>query len=278
MTGAARRRLVHRILPVAFAALVLGLVAWSRVRPSNARDWLPEQAVMPRSTFDGNHVRIEGFRNWDWRGPGEPVSGFETREYDLDRIESVWYVVTPFSRKWRGAAHSFLSFGFADSQFVAISVEARKEIGESYSIVGGLLKRYEIMYVVGDERDLIGQRVFRNDDEVDVYPVRATPDAIRQLFIEMLERANELAEVPEFYGTLRNNCTTNILQHVNRLAPEPIPFGPRVLLPGWSDGLALERGLLDTELSLEAARERFLVNDRVGRFIDRPDFSAAIRR
>jgi hypothetical protein len=232
---------------------------------------------MPRATFEGSRVRIEGFRDWDWHSPSEPVARFETREYDLDRIESVWYVVAPFDREWRGPAHSFLSFGFADSQYVSISVEARREVGETYSIAGGLLKRFEILYVVGDERDLIGQRVFRNDDEVLVYPVRATHDAIRALFVEMLERANQLADQPEFYGTLRNNCTTNILRHVNRLAPEPIPFGPRVLLPGWSDGLALERGLLDTELPLAAARERFRVNDRVRRFIARPDFSTAIR-
>ena len=277
MTGPMRRRIVRRFVPIALGAALVGLVAWSRVRPSNARNWIPEQAVMPRATFEGSRVRIEGFRDWDWHAPSEPVARFETREYDLDRIESVWYVVAPFDREWRGPAHSFLSFGFADSQYVSISVEARREVGETYSIAGGLLKRFEILYVVGDERDLIGQRVFRNDDEVLVYPVRATHDAIRALFVEMLERANQLADQPEFYGTLRNNCTTNILRHVNRLAPEPIPFGPRVLLPGWSDGLALERGLLDTELPLAAARERFRVNDRVRRFIERPDFSAAIR-
>jgi len=278
VTASMRRRIVRRALPLALGVALIGLVVWSRVRPSNARDWIPEQAVMARATFEGSRVRIEGFRDWDWHVAGEPVARFETREYDLDRIESVWYVVAPFGREWRGPAHSFLSFGFADSQYVAISVEARREVGETYSIMGGLLKRFEILYVVGDERDLIGQRVFRNDDEVLVYPVRATRDAIRALFVEMLQRATELADRPEFYGTLRNNCTTNILRHVNRLAPEPIPFGPRVLLPGWSDGLALERGLLDTDLPLEAARERFRVNDRVRRFIERPDFSAAIRQ
>ncbi len=279
MTGAAGGgRIIRRILPAGLGILLVWLVAWRRLQPSNARDWVPEQAVMPTATFAGDRVRIDGFRDWDWRGVGEPVSRFETREYDLARIESVWYVVSPFGRDWRGPAHSFLSFGFADSRYVAISVEARKEVGETYTIAGGLLKRFEIMYVIGDERDLLGQRVFRNDDDVYVYPVRATTEAIRELFVEMLERANGLTARPEFYGTLRNNCTTNILRHVNRLAPEPIRFGPRVLLPGYSDGLALERGLLATDLPLEAARERFRVNDRVRRFIDDTGLSALIRQ
>lgn len=279
MTGAAGRgRITRRILPAGLGVLLVGLIAWRRVQPSNARDWVSEQAVMPTVTFAGDRVRIDGLRDWDWRGAGEPISRFETREYDLARIESVWYVVSPFGDDWRGPAHSFLSFGFADSQYVAISVEARKEVGETYTIAGGLLKRFEIMYVVGDERDLLGQRVFRNGDDVYVYPVRATTEAIRALFIEMLERANDLSARPEFYGTIRNNCTTNILRHVNRIAPEPIRFGPRVLLPGYSDGLALERGLLATDLPLEAARERFRVNDRVRNFIDEAGFSIRIRQ
>jgi hypothetical protein len=279
VTGGARRgRASGRILVVALGSALVGLAGWSRVRPSNARDWVPEQAVPPRATFEGDHVRIHGFRDRDWRVPAAAAVRFDEREFDLGRIESVWYVLTPFGGNWRGPAHSFLSFGFADSQYVAISVEARKEKGETYSILGGLLKRFEIMYVIGGERDLLGQRVFGNEDDVHVYPVRATKEAIRELFVEMLERANELAERPEFYGSLRNNCTTNILRHVNRLTVDPIRFGPRALLPGYSDGLALERGLLDTELSLDAARERFRVNDRVRRFADRSDFSTAIRQ
>lgn len=253
------------------------LLAWIRVEPSNERDWVPEQAVLPTATFEGDRVHIRGFRNWDWRGEGDAVARFEERTYDLDRIESVWYILSPFGTDWRGPAHSFLSFGFADSQYVAVSVEARKEVGETYSILRGLMKRFEVMYVIGDERDLLGVRVFRNQDEIQVYPIRATRQAVRELFVEMLERANGLAAEPEFYGSLRNNCTTNILRHVNRVSPRPIRFGPRILLPGYSDEVAHRLGLIDTELPLDAARERFRVNDRVRQYVDRHDFSAAIR-
>src|SRR5690606_23608675 len=124
-----------------------------------------------------------------------------------------------------------------------------------------MLKRYEIMYVIGDERDLIQQRVAR-DDDVSVYPIRATPDQARRLFVDMLRRANELYDHPVFYGTIRNNCTTYLLAHVNAIAAEPIPFGRRILLPGYSDEIAFERGLIDTSLPLDSARLHFRVNDR----------------
>jgi len=57
-----------------------------------------------------------------------------------------------------GAAHTFVSFGFKSGDFLAISIEIRKEKGESFSAWRGLLKRYELMYVIADERDVIKLR------------------------------------------------------------------------------------------------------------------------
>lgn len=265
---------------VAGLALVLaagaGLTAWLSVEPSNARTWRPDQAMLPRAELDGRHVRIRGVRNFSWITPELYVPAWDDRTFDLDGLESAWFVLTPLSKTWRGPAHSFLSFGFADSQFVAISVEARKEPGETYSVLKGLLKRFELIYVVGDERDLIGLRVAAGE-QVFVYPIRAPHDKIRQLFVDMLERANDLVERPEFYNTLTSNCTTNIVRHVNRVAPKRIPYGPRILLPGYADALAYDLGLLATELPLEQARRRYHVNERAKRYTGRPDFSLRIR-
>jgi Domain of unknown function (DUF4105) len=265
----------------AFAALavvgVVGAAGWSAIRPSNDREWAREQGRLAVASFEGNHVTIRNVRNFDWPVEGDPTERWTDRTYDLDEIETVWYVLTPFATDWRGPAHAFLSFGFADSQYVSISVEARREVGETYSIRGGLLKRFEITYIIGDERDLIGLRALRQHDDVYVYPIRATREAVRQLFEDMLRSANRLVERPEFYGSLRNNCTTRILRHVNALVEKPIRWQWRVLLPGYSDELAYERGLIDTELPLDSARVRYLVNDRVRAYIDSPDFAARIR-
>jgi len=272
----ARRALVASGLVL--AVLAMGASAWSRVAASNDRGWVPEQARTPVARFEGDSVVIENVRDFDWTGAGDPVVRWERRSYDLDAVESVWYILTPFARERRGPAHAFLSFGFADGRFLAVSVEARKEVGETYSVLKGLLKRFELMYVVGDERDLIGLRVLRADDDVYVYPIRATPDAARDLLVDMLEEATALAQRPVFYGSLRNNCTTRVLRHVNRVAPEPIPYGWRILLPGYSDAVAHERGLIDTDLPLDPARQRFRVNDSVRAHIDAPDFSQRIRQ
>ena len=262
------------VIALLFGGTAIGL---ARLAPSHDRPWILEQSRMPVVHFDGDRIVVDDMRDFDWSGAGDAEQRWESRDYDLARLETVWYILTPFARDWRGPAHAFLSFGFDDGGFLAISVEARREVGETYSILKGLLKRFELMYVIGDERDLIGLRVLRSDDDVHVYPVRATPDAARALLVEMLEEANRLAAEPAFYGSFRNNCTTRILQHVNRIAPERIPYGWRVLLPGYSDALAHERALLDTELPLDAARERFRVNEQAVAHIDDAGFSLRIR-
>jgi hypothetical protein len=190
----------------------------------------------------------------------------------------VWYVLSPFRRDWRGFAHAFLSFGFADSQFVSISVEARREEGEVYSTWKGVLRQYELIYLIGDERDLIPLRAVVWNTPIYVYPARATPEQARALFVGMMERAAGLERRPEFYNTLTNNCLTNIVDEVNELREEPIPRDYRVLLSGFSDEMANDLDLLATDLRIEQAREEFLVDSALAAAnVGRPDFSVRIR-
>jgi len=184
--------------------------------------------------------------------------------------------VEPFS-DWRGPAHTFLSFGFGNGEYIAISVEIRKEKGESFSPVGGLLQQYELIYVIGDEHDLIGLRANYRHDDVYLYKMRATPEQIRELFVSMLERANQVAANPEFYNTLSNTCTTNIVEHINSLVPGRIPLSYKTLLPAYSDELAFDLGLIDTALSRDTFRAAHKINDMAKRHANDTDFSAAIR-
>ena len=265
------------ILWVAAITILLASAGWMRVRPSNEREWASGQERMPRALLHGDSITIHDFRNFDYDSAGGVRDMcYETRSYDLRRLESVWFILAPFEPDNRGPAHSFLSFGFSDSQFVAISVEARREADEEYGVVKGLLKRYELLYVVGDERDLVRLRVARGDD-VYLYPIKAAPEKVRALFLRMLERANALHAQPQFYNTLTNNCTTNILEHVNSIADRKIPYGKEVLLPGYADELAARLGLLDTDLPVEDARRRFHINERAVRAFNDSMFSLRIR-
>ena len=273
MTSNVRRFLLIGLV-VACAAVV---VAWTSISPSTDRPWIPEQARVPHATMHGDSVRIRNVRDFTYTARQSFTSKYDDRSYDLGKLVSVWYVLTPFTERWRGPAHSFVSFGFADSQFVSISVEARREPGETYDAVKGLFKRFEIMYVVGDERDLIGQRAAFSTERVYLYPIKTSPERMRQMFLAMLERANKLREQPEFYNTLTNNCTSNVVAHVNRISPGKVPSGLKTILPGYTDEVAHRLGLIDTELDIDRARDRYLVNARAKQFIADPLFSFRIR-
>ena len=267
-----------RILLAAVAVLFLGGAGWLITRrPARERAWSPDHSVLPQARIEGSRVRTVGVRNFRYGLNGNVRPAFEERTFDLNRLESVWFVLVPFSRRWRAPAHSFVSFGFGDSQFVGISVEARREVDEEYSVFAGLFRRYELMYVVADERDLVLRRVLKDSSDVYLYPVNATPAKARELFVRMVQRASQLAVRPEFYNTAWNNCTSNLVAHVNAVAPGRIPAGWRTLLPGYADEVALELGLISDSGPVELVRRRYQVNRRAFRHALDSQFSLRIR-
>ena len=261
---------------VATALVLLTAVVLMR-RPSNDRNWMPDLVALPVARFSGDSVRIENVRNNHYRSKTDYDIRFENRAYDLRRLESAWFIVEPFQGNIEGPAHTFVSFGFDDGQYVAISVEVRKEKGESYSPLLGLLRTYELTYVVGDERDLIGLRANHRHDDVYLYRAATTPAKARALFVSMLQRANELREHPRFYNTLTSSCTTNIVDHVNDIAPKRVPFSYKTLLPAFADELAYDIGLLDTTVAFETLKARAKINERARVYADSADFSRRIR-
>lgn len=267
-----------------FALLLLVVVAsgygWVLTkRASHARDWTPDGTRIPEVAFAGDRVTVRNVRNFEYRSEADFTERWEERHYDLSRLESVWYWVVPFG-DFRGPAHTFLSFGFATPsgpEYVAVSVEARKERGESYHPVTGMLREYELMYVVGDERDLVRLRADHRGDSVFLYRVHTTPEKGRQLFRAMLARAEALRARPEFYHTLTSSCTTNIVDHVNAIASDRVPFSYKVYLPAFADELAYEIGLFDKRKPFAELRRAAFVSDRSRQLAGAEDYAARIR-
>lgn len=245
-------------LAVLVAVLAVGLLfAYVQVaeRPSNARNWSRDQRVVPHAVFGGHSVTIHNVRNFVYRTATDYDERRDTRTYDLDRIEKAWFIVERFGAEpvtAPGIAHTFMTFAIG-GEYVAVSIEIRKEEGERFSPIKGLLRQYELMYVIADERDVIGLRTNIRRDPVYMYPVTATPEQLRKLFVDMLLRANRLESKPEFYNTLTNNCTTSIVDHVNTIAPL-VPFSYRIVLPAFSDELAYDLGLIPGGRPFEAVR------------------------
>jgi hypothetical protein len=257
-------------------ALAIVFLWWMSIESSNERDWQTEVAVLPYATREGDLVTLHNVRNFEYRTEQDFEARYDDRSFDLRALDSVDLIAV----YWAGdaIAHIMVSFGFAD-EYVTFSIETRKEKGEAYSSIAGFFRQYELIYVVGDERDLIRVRTnYRRPEElVYLYRTRAGPEAARRLFMEYVERINQLRHSPEFYNTLTTNCTTDVWLLVRALSGS-FPVDWRVLLSGYFPAYAYDLGSLDTSMPFPELKARSLINDRAHAADRDPEFSARIRQ
>ena len=256
--------------------------------PSNDRDWRPELATLATAEFDGDKVAVSNIRNCSYFSEDVYVVDHYDKTFDMNRLRGVDFIVVPFKMA-PSLAHTMLSFEFESDQVdaasgepktehLAVSVEARLENGETYSPLKGTAKQFELQYVVADERDVLQLRTEHRDVDVFVYRVKAPPAKVRELFMDVMGRTNQLARKPEFYDTISNNCTNNIVRHINKLNPGRVPWDPRLALPGMSDQFAYDLGLLDTSKPFAELKREAHINAVAKRAKNATDFSSAIRR
>jgi len=252
-----------------------------RLAPSQFRDWVPEQAVLPTVDLHGAQATVHNVRNCKYFDNDVYMVDYYDKTIDLNRVRGVDYIVVPFDGA-PALAHVMLSFQLdgpdGKPDHLAVSVETRKEKSEKYNPLTGSLNQYELIYVVADERDVIQFRSVYNGEHVYLYHTTASPQASRELLVDVLGRVNQLALRPEFYDTLTNNCTSNIVRHVNRIRPNRIVTDYRALLPGLSDQLAYDEGLIERHGTFEETKAAAYVNPLAQRYAGRDDFSELIRK
>ena len=267
----------RRRMPAVAIAVILGVVAWwLTIAPSHDRNWRPEVAVMPRAFIYGDRVRITGVRNFDYRSRNDYTVHYEEREIDLSHLTGLDFYVSYWSEGPVG--HTFVSFIFDNAPPLTISIETRPEIGRGFEPIASMFKQFELIYVVGEERDLVGVRAIHRRESVFLYRLNTSPDDSRRLLMIYLARINELADRPEFYHLLTNSCTINIIRYANA-AGRKGGFEIRHLLNGLIDSYLYRSGRLDTSLPFDELRRRSRINEaaEAAGGAPEPDFSQRIR-
>lgn len=261
---------------VMFAVTYAGiLVWWGTIRPSHDRNWRSDVAVMPRATIDGDRVKISGFRNFEYRSLEDYTVRHEEREFDLAHLTSLDFYVSYWAVGPVG--HTFVSFNFDNAKPLCISIETRPEEGEGFAPIASLFKQFELIYVVGDERDIVGVRTNHRHEEVFLYRIRIQAATARELLKVYLARVNELADQPEFYHLLSNSCTINIVRYANRVGRLG-RLDINHVLNGFIDQYLFSAGMIDTDLPFDELRRRSHINEAAGKAGDTPDFSHRIRQ
>jgi hypothetical protein len=263
---------LHLAAPAWAATFALVLGWWLSLRPRGDLQWATDVARAPRIGIDGDRILIRNFRNFDYLPGGESRPRYEERTFDLSRLESVDY----FLCHWAGAvvAHSMVSFGFGDDRYLCVSVEARKEVGEAYSALRSFFRQFELIYVIGDERDLVRLRTAIRKEKVYLYRVRVPPERMRRFLLACLHRAESVAVRPEWYNALTSNCSTNLFALV--VKPPRGWAALEVLLSGFSARYLYRQGGFAGHLSFEDLRARSLLGEEAATAAG-PDFSQRIR-
>ncbi|MFT4269386.1 MAG: DUF4105 domain-containing protein [Pantoea sp.] len=242
------------------------------------KQWLPEYSRLAQVTWHtGDDVTLDNIRNFQYAADGSVTPGWYSRRFSLRDVKSVDLVLSCWASPH--IAHVFLSFELGDGGRIAFSVETRRHEGQAWSAWRGFFRAYPVIYVAGDERDLIGQRLCIRQERVWLYPMSLSPAKTSSLLHSYLLRIGQINRAPERYHTLWNNCTTNILRHGKDLTPD-VRYHWQLLLSGHADRYCYERGLLK-DWGLQNKRGPFDVLKYISRLAPPEtggsDFSASIR-
>ena len=263
-----------RRLPAFSAIFGLLLVWWFALEPSNARDWQPDVAILPSAEIEGDRITLRNIRNCEYTSETQ----YTVRHYDKTVLLSELRAVDLFLVYWGSPliAHTMLSFQFGEDDFVCISIETRKTVGEEYSALRGFFRQYELTYVLADERDLVRLRTNYRNEDVYLYRLAFNREVAGAVFLEYLRQINRLFGRPQWYNALLSNCTTNIRGHALAYTRDA-RIDWRMLVNGFVDEMAYERGMLDTRLPFAELKRLSLINPRAKALDDAADFSLRIR-
>ena len=260
------------------------MLVWLLIPPATDRDWDTAHDRIAIPEISESRISIKDVRAFRYTSNGHGNVPDQTESYfdleiDLEQIEGMDIAIADLTA-WRGPAHTMISFSYRDGnrlRYLNVSAETRREAGESYNPIRGLFKQFELVYVIADEMDALGLRHVY-DEQVRLYPVALPKETIQQIFLEVMHRAKKLQSQPEFYHTITNNCTTQILNHIADVTGVDISIlNWRILMASHSCDLLFQHNVVDTKLSPAEARVQFLTNQRAKSFVEGTDFSQHIR-
>ncbi|MEF9956718.1 MAG: DUF4105 domain-containing protein [Acinetobacter sp.] len=236
------------------------------------RDWNPEVAKQLHYEKQGDMVTLHNVRNFNWRSNEDYDIHWESRTVDLNKITGLNVIAS----YWMGPkiAHTLVSFDFADQESLVFSIEIRKEKNEEFSAFGGFFRKYELSLIASDEKDLIYTRSNIRNEQVYLFPVKMPVAERKALFIEYLNKADELHDEAKWYNTLTSNCTTLVFDMVQAINTRQLPKDYRLFASGYLPNYVYDLKAINQNYSLKEWYRLAHINPRTEQYAQQKDQSS----
>ena len=200
--------------------VVLNIVTFKLIPGPQPEQWQTPWARNPEFTLsaDGTLLTITNIRDFEYRSVTDYTPRYRTETYDLRTITGADFAAC----HWDGmeaVCHTMMSFNFADGRHLVVSAETRLPEGEEQTAIGGLYKRYGLLYLFGTEEDIYGLRTNYRHEDLMLMPLKASPEKSRDMLLNFVSLQQEAAKKHTAYNTAADNCSTGVINTFRAVAP-----------------------------------------------------------
>ncbi len=193
---------------------------------SNDRNWQEQFSRLALAEWRSeSEFVMRDLRAWEF-GPSGPIKkDWIASAFDLNNVRGIWFFFSPF-RPGDDLGHTFVTFELVRNgrpDFLTLSIEARREVGEEYSPLRGLFGAYDLAFVWSTEKDIFTNTALALNRDLEMYKVNVSAEHASQILKAFVERSDQLAKKPELYNTVESNCASELALVINRLFGEKIP-------------------------------------------------------
>jgi hypothetical protein len=102
-----------------------------------------------------------------------------------------------------------------------------------------------LIYIWATPEDILDLRsTYRNNEALYRYRTAVGKKQSKELFLDLISRTDQISRQPEFYQTIRGNCTTELLPFLKKAYPG-LNYDHRALINGTIDRMLFEQGFLE---------------------------------